>query len=365
MPPALDEEVKDQVWRLCLSGETRKNIAEVCGIGAGSVTNIINEKTKDLDSSEYSAIRDLSVQLKKEGMTFAQLASTFRRHNYIVKLGANEEQVASLIADLLDKTKPIPMEKTADLVNQIFEISKSENIPPAEVPAYINRKIEEKARLDAEIQKSRAILDQESVDVQTIEEYKRLKEELKKYDLSTEAPNKLISVIQSFNEIGYDSQKIIASLVRIKSLRGTERRLKKNCKISDSRAARYKEVLPMCERVASNGIGISLLLALETAVIKKIEVDGVQASSAPYRIMQDLENYNRLGEMKKQVSDMIMQIHLMKGFLGRQNDAMNTFMKLRLSGMTEGQILKMCRVIERDGHTFNPHYTQSNIAQFG
>jgi len=50
--------------------------------------------------------------------------------------------------------------------------------------------------------------------------------------------------------------------------------------------------------------------------------------------------------MKKQMSDMIMQIHMMKEFLGPQNDSINTFMKLRLSGMTEDQIFKMCRVIE-------------------
>jgi len=161
--------------------------------------------------------------------------------------------------------------------------------------------------------------------------------------------------------MGFDSQKIVTNYARIKSFRQTERRLTKNCRFWESRAAHYKEVFRMCERVVSNGIGISLVLALETAVIKKIEVDGVPASSAPYRIMQDIEDCKRLGGMKKQMNDMIMQIHLMKEFLGCQNEAINTFMKLRLSGMTEDQIFKMCRAIERNGHTFNPHYTQSNL----
>jgi hypothetical protein len=48
--------------------------------------------------------------LKKEGMSFADLASLYRRHNYIEKLGANEEDVESLIANLVDKTKSIPIE---------------------------------------------------------------------------------------------------------------------------------------------------------------------------------------------------------------------------------------------------------------
>ena len=66
--------------------------------------------------------------------------------------------------------------------------------------------------------------------------------------------------------------------------------------------------------------------------------------------MQDIEEYDRLGGLKKQVSDMIVQIHTMKEFLGRQNEAINTFMRLRLSGMTEDQILKTCRVIGENGH---------------
>src|SRR5262245_955298 len=102
MPPALVEKVKKQVWRLWLSCETRKNIAEVCEIGAGSVTNIINEKTKCLDGSEYGAIRELATQLRKERLSYTDLAAMYRRHNYIEKMGANEEEVESLIANLLD-----------------------------------------------------------------------------------------------------------------------------------------------------------------------------------------------------------------------------------------------------------------------
>jgi hypothetical protein len=51
MPPALELDVKDRVKKLWFSGETRKNITAECGIGAGSVTNIVNEWKKDLESS--------------------------------------------------------------------------------------------------------------------------------------------------------------------------------------------------------------------------------------------------------------------------------------------------------------------------
>jgi hypothetical protein len=41
-----------------------------------------------------------------------------------------------------------------------------------DVPACINQKVEEKQRIEEEIQKAREILDQENFDIQTVEEYK-------------------------------------------------------------------------------------------------------------------------------------------------------------------------------------------------
>jgi hypothetical protein len=65
----------------------------------------------------------------------------------------------------------------------------------------------------------------------------------------------------------------------------------------------------------------------------------------------DIDEYKRHGGMKKHSYDTLIQINMTKEFLGRQNDAINTF-KLRLSGMTDDQILKSCRVLERNGHNF-------------
>jgi hypothetical protein len=57
---------KNRVKKLWFSGETRKNIAAESGNGAGSVTNIVNEWKKDLESSDYDSIREMAVELKKK-----------------------------------------------------------------------------------------------------------------------------------------------------------------------------------------------------------------------------------------------------------------------------------------------------------
>ena len=144
MPLPLDKSVKDQVRKLWFSGETRKNIAAECQIGAGSVTNIVNQGMKGLGESDLEWIRELAVQLKKEGTTLAEFASIYRRHNYIKNLGASEEHIESLISNLLEGARSLPQEKTVDLLNQLFELSESESIPPTEVPSYVEAKRKKK-----------------------------------------------------------------------------------------------------------------------------------------------------------------------------------------------------------------------------
>ncbi len=163
MPPALDQSVKDRVRRLWFSGEKRKDIADECQVGAGSVTNIVNEWTKGLDESDLEWIRELAVQLKKEGTTLGEFASTYRRHNYIKKLGANEDQIERLIVNLASLPEP---EKLIDVSNQVAQFSKSQSIPFEALADHI-KKLEEKQRLEEEIQQAGAKLQSKNVDIET------------------------------------------------------------------------------------------------------------------------------------------------------------------------------------------------------
>ena len=170
--------------RLWFLGETRKDVATAWGIGAGSVTNIVNEWTKGLQESDIEGVRELAVQLKKEGSTLAELTSIYRRHSYIKKLGVDEDQIEFLIVNLLDGVKSVPQEKVTGLVIQLFELSESESIAPVDVPNYVKQKMEVKQILEDQIQQAGATLHHKNVDIQTVEEFRKLKDELKKHGLS-------------------------------------------------------------------------------------------------------------------------------------------------------------------------------------
>jgi hypothetical protein len=348
MPAAIDTRVKKQVINQWLSGDSRDRIAADNDIGAGTVSNIINEWKKGVEDSEYDSVRELAVSSKKQGLSLGEHACSVRLNNYIKKLGANQDQIESFIANLANSPEP---EKLIDVANQVAELSKSESIPLQDLENHVKQKEEEKQRLEEEIEHSRAILESTNVDVQTISEYTHLKEELSKHRLSTEDPTRLLSILQTIKQIGYEPQKIVARFSHIESLRQTEKGLKNNCKIFEERIARCREVLPLCEQIVRLRIGIGELLAFHTAVCECAEMHNLSMESAAYRVIEDIQYYNKLGGIKKQLSDVSTKVFAMNQFSARQNNAVMTLIKLQGQGVTENQILDLSKYWEKSAAT--------------
>jgi hypothetical protein len=111
------------------------------------------------------------VPLKKQGIGLNELAPFVRLCKYIKKLGADEDQIGSFIANCMNGANSLPPEKIIDLTNQLFDITKSESIPPDEVPVYTKQKLEEKNRLEEQIREADGILQSKNVDIETINEF--------------------------------------------------------------------------------------------------------------------------------------------------------------------------------------------------
>jgi hypothetical protein len=139
----------------------------------------------------------------------------------------------------------------------------------------------------------------------------------------------------------YDPKEIVLEISCVKSLRQREIQLKNSCKDLELRLSRCKEILPLCEQVMRARIGFPELLAFHGAVTKKADLENLPIGNAAYRVMEDIENYNRLGELQKQLFDTIMQINMMNQMVARQNRAITALIKLQSFGVTEEEILEL------------------------
>jgi hypothetical protein len=121
------------------------------------VTAIVSNYNAGLEDLDFEAIRQLSVEVRKQGLALTELSSHVRLYNFIRKSGASEDKIESLISNV--SSSDLPPEKIIELVNQLFEISKEESIPLDQVPSYINQKLEEKQKIEEEIKEADTILE--------------------------------------------------------------------------------------------------------------------------------------------------------------------------------------------------------------
>ena len=344
MPAAIDAKVKKQVINQWLSGESRDRIAVDNDIGAGTVSNIINEWKKGLADSEYETIRELAVFSKKQGLNLGEHASSVRLRNYIEKLGANQDQIESFIANLANSPEP---EKLIDVANQVAHLSRSESIPLEDLEGHVKQKEEEKQRLEEEIKQTRAILESTNVEMETINEYKQLKAELSKYHLSSDDPERLLTVLDNLKDYRYDPKKIVAEFSNIKSLKQREKALKDNCAMLEKRMSGDRQVIPLLQRIRSMGIGIDKLLPFSLAVNEKARTCNLPISAAAYRVIEDIENYNRIGGMNKEITRLAVQIFGMNEICAPRNKAITSLLKLQRYGISDQEVLNVYEYLNR------------------
>ena len=105
------------------------------------------------------------------------------------------------------------------------------------------------------------------------------------------------------------------------------------------RIDRHKDTLPLAERIVAMRINTAGLLALEAAVNDMAEMYNLPVYTAAFRVFNDIQDYNKIGGLKKQLAALCTQVYAVKEVCSHQNQAMIALLKLQSRGITEEQIL--------------------------
>jgi hypothetical protein len=103
----------------------------------------------------------------------------------------------------------------------------------------------------------------------------------------------------------------------------------------------------MSEQIVRLGIRVPELLALHIAVLKKADTDNLSRDRAAYHVIEEIRDYNKLGGMKKQLSDVSPQIFTMNQISSRQNNAIMALAMLHAYGTTDDEILNLYEILNR------------------
>jgi hypothetical protein len=227
---------------------------------------------------DFDSIRQLALEARKHGLNWSDLATHFRLYNYFIKSGAAEDRIESFIANV--SRADVSHETVIELLNQLFNISKSESIPLDQVSGHIREKQQEKQKIDDDIQQADALLQSKNVNIEAINEHIQLNEELKKYRLSTKDIHKLLNLLLAAKEYRFSPGKIVAKLRNLKHLENKENKLKTSCEMLSKKEAKYKEIIPLAELVHSMNISGRELVSFKAALNEAAETYGLTPTSA-------------------------------------------------------------------------------------
>jgi hypothetical protein len=339
MPAPIDEIVKRRAVQQWLAGEAREKITADNDIGAGTISIIVDDYKAGLDNFDLDSFRELTLEAKKRGMTSIDLASFFRLYNFFRGSGAAEKDVESFITNV--NSGYIPPRKAIELINQIYEISKSELVPPDQLPNYVRQKLEEKQKIEEQIQQVDAILQTKNVKAKAINEHVKLTEKLDKHGLSMQDVNKLVKLVVNAKRYGFDAKKFVGKLSNIKEIEKREKGLRGNCIIFLKQAAKYKEIIPLAQLIYDMHIGKSELISFKVAVNETAETYGLTPSAAALDVINLVKDHNKKAQLKQELSSLYLQKYAVNEFCSRHSQIIMALANLKSHGVTEEQIISM------------------------
>jgi hypothetical protein len=202
MPRIISPDEKRSVIEDWLDGETREDIAINHNIGSGTVYNIVQEWSNSIGIEKANALRELAIQLKKNGLTVSDCAKGFRMSMIFKKYGIKEEDelddggITYFLKEIYLKCQDVNLtpQKVFIYIYDIITFSKELSI--SQIPQFLKKKKEEKEELEISIQnlnqKINALLDIQNEKEQEIQRLSDITKKMSRhYRLFTIAKYKL------------------------------------------------------------------------------------------------------------------------------------------------------------------------------
>jgi hypothetical protein len=406
LPAKLPENVKSSVIQQWLQGKSRDSIAIDTGLSAGAVTNIINEWRRSLGYPLADELRELATTFKKNGITASQCAVGFRLATIMIKLGVDEEEFESFIADIYEKCKKLDLQpdKIAYYTDELLKFSK--DIPLSQIPDYIKQKTDYKNKLEKDIevlQDRIKQLEQERLDAEelrnlslanermTASELKwnsDLKIELKKYGIPIEDVPLIAKAIRGIGVYNYDVDKIISEFSELEyfkdqvklysgSLQSLQKRfadLKGECDFLEQMVNSHHQTLAVYNELEQMGFGLKQLKLLRHTVAEIAKANNISNEQAVQKFIRDVEEQydDKLGfesKLDKVRSDIVKindELAISRSKLLVQPLVAPALQRLFENGIKEHDIIELASIFETYGSSSrvnNPIDKQSLIAE--
>jgi hypothetical protein len=178
----------------------------------------------------------------------------------------------------------------------------------------------------------------------------KLTKKLDKHGLSMQDINKLVKLVVNAKRYGFDAKKFVGKLSNIKEIEKREKSIRGDCVIFSKQAAKYKEIIPLAQLIYDMRIDKSELISFKVAVNQAAEMYRLTTSAAALRVINVITDYNKKGQLKRELSELSFQKYAINEFCSCNGQAIRAFLNLKGYGVTEDRILQLNSFLEDNGY---------------
>ncbi|MFL6406875.1 MAG: hypothetical protein ACJ71F_07385 [Nitrososphaeraceae archaeon] len=91
------------------------------------------------------------------------------------------------------------------------------------------------------------------------------------------------------------------------------------------------------------------MISFKIAVNEAAELYGFPIFTAAFHVINNIRDYNKKGQLKKELSALYLQKYTINEACLRQSQALTTLAKLQSHGITQEQIISLNKFLERNG----------------
>jgi len=191
------------------------------------------------------------------------------------------------------------------------------------------------------------------VTFEAISEHLKLKEELDRHGVSMQDIAKLLKLLSNAKRYAFDGKEIADKLYNMLELEWKEKELKNKCKKLSRRISKYKDVVPLTEDIAALAIGIDELLALKIGINQAARHYNLPPLAATLRLIDDIKIYSKINGLKKEISALYLQKHMLDEACSLQSQSLVNLAKLKSYGLTEDRILQLNNFLEKNRYNID------------
>ncbi len=230
MPKRLLPGVDDAIIRCYFKGYSRDETVEECGSSAGTVSGAWQMLEHKI-GPEGRALRELAQKLRLLDLTVADADKGAVVASLHQKLGVDLDSAESFLKRFIEEAvrKGMSPEPAAGAALRLLETENKSGLTYEKILSNAEEKAAELVKTKEQLEilgrqvheqevKYETLLEQNNITEQDLKAYKKAEEALKPHNLSFEDHERLVNVMSSVREQGYNPEKIINELARQISL---------------------------------------------------------------------------------------------------------------------------------------------------